>query len=138
MTQKFEFVGTVQFWPNGARGNPVALYMEKLENGECRISARLPEWRHVIGVGATVNKAAGNYELNLKAAEPADGAYEGPYWNSGIKAEKPAPPKPAAATPQAGGGPLPVASDGATGTRAPPTPTETPSPPSQGTAPASS
>jgi len=128
MTQKFEFVGTVQFWPNGARGNPVALYMEKLENGECRISARLPEWRHVVGVGATVNKAAGNYELNLKAAVPADGAYEGPYWNSGIKAEKPAPPKPAAATPQAGGGPA----------GAPPAPTGTPSPPPQGTAPTSS
>ncbi len=68
MTQKFEFVGTVQIWPNGARGNPVALYLEKLENGECRISARLSEWRHVVGVGATVNKAAGNYELSLKAA----------------------------------------------------------------------
>jgi len=128
MTQKFEFVGTVQLWPNGARGNPVALYLEKLENGECRISARLPEWRHVVGVGATVNKAAGNYELNLKAAVPADGAYEGPYWNSGIKAEKPAPPKPAAVTPQAGGGPA----------DAPPAPTGMPSPPSQGTAPASS
>ena len=128
MTQKFEFVGTVQLWPNGARGNPVALYLEKLENGECRISARLPEWRHVVGVGATVNKAAGNYELNLKAAVPADGAYEGPYWNSGIKAEKPAPPKPAAATPQAGGGPA----------GAPPAPTGTPSPPPQGTAPTSS
>jgi len=128
MTQKVEFVGTVQFWPNGARGNPVALYMEKLENGECRISARLPEWRHIVGVGATVNKAAGNYELNLKAAAPADGAYEGPYWNSGIKAEKPAPPKPAAATPQAGGGPA----------DAPATPTGMTSPPSQGTAPASS
>jgi len=97
MTPKFEFVGTVQFWLTGARGNPVALYLEKLENGECRISARLSEWRHVVGVGATVNKAAGNYELSLKAAVPADGAYEGPYWNSGIKAEKPAPPKPAPA-----------------------------------------
>src|SRR5207244_10737667 len=51
MTQKFEFVGTVQLWPNGARGNPVALYLEKLENSECRISARLSEWRHVVGVG---------------------------------------------------------------------------------------
>ncbi len=101
MAQKIEFVGTVQFWPNGVRGNPVALFMEKTESGECRISARLPDWRHVVGVGATVNKAAGNYELNLKAAVPAEGAYEGPYWNAGIKAEKPAPPKPAAAAPPA-------------------------------------
>ena len=121
MTKKVEFVGTVQFWPNGARGNPVALYMEKLENGECRISARLTEWRHIVGVGVTVNKAAGNYELNLKAAAPADGAYEGPYWNSGIKAEKPALPKPAAAAPPVGG------SEGGT-----------PPAPPQGTAPASS
>ena len=99
MAQKLEFVGTVQFWPGGARGNPVALHMEKTESGECRISAQLPDWRHVVGVGATVNKAAGNYELTLKAAVSADGAYEGPYWNAGIKAEKPAPPKPAAASP---------------------------------------
>src|SRR5207244_11485904 len=126
MTQKFEFVGTVQLWPNGARGNPVALYLEKLENGECRISARLPAWRHVVGVGATVNKAAGNYEVRLKAAVPADGAYEGPYWNSGIKAEKPAPTKPAPATPQAGGDPA----------DAPPDSHAKPSPPSQGPAPA--
>lgn len=101
MAQKLEFVGTVQFWPNGVRGNPVALFMEKTVSGECRISARLPDWRHVVGVGATVNKAAGNYELNLKAAVRAEDAYEGPYWNDGIKAEKPAPPKPAAAAPTA-------------------------------------
>jgi hypothetical protein len=97
MAPKVEFVGTVQFWPNGVRGNPVGLFMEKLESGECRISARLPEWRHLVGVGATINKAAGNYELNLKAAVSAEGAYEGPYWSGGIKAEKPAPPKPAPA-----------------------------------------
>lgn len=117
MAQKIEFVGTVQFWPNEARGNPVALYMEKLENGECRISARLPEWRHITGVGATVNKAAGNYEINLKAAVPEEGAYEGPYWNSGIKAEKPPPPKSAAAQLPAGGsaaGPPPAPSQGET------------------------
>ena len=112
MAQKLEFVGTVQFWPNGVRGNPVALFMEKTESGECRISARLPDWRHVVGVGATVNKAAGNYELNLKATVSAEGAYEGPYWNGGIKAEKPAPPKPAAAS----------------SPPAPPAPTGTPAP----------
>jgi hypothetical protein len=120
MAHKIEFVGTVQFWPNGERGNPVALFMEKTESGECRISARLPDWRHVVGVGATVNKAAGNYELNLKAAAPAEGAYEGPYWNAGIKAEKPAPPKPAAAPSVTGGGPA----------DAPPVPTGTSAPPS--------
>ena len=108
MAPKVEFVGTVQFWPNGVRGNPVGLFMEKLESGECRISARLPEWRHLVGIGATVNKAAGNYEMNLKAATPAEGAYEGPYWSGGIKAEKPAPPKPAPAPSSAGGGSSPT------------------------------
>jgi len=93
MAQPLTFVGTVQFWPNGARGNPVALYMDQSERGEYRITVRLSDWTHVAGTGATVNKAAGNYELNLKAAIPATGAYEGPYWNDGIKAEKPAPPK---------------------------------------------
>ena len=120
MAQKLEFVGTVQFWPNGARGNPVALFMEKTESGECRISARLPDWRHVVGVGATVNKAAGNYDLKLKAAASAEGAYEGPYWNDGIKAEKPAPPKPAVAPSVAGGSPADVPSVPTGGTPAPP------------------
>ena len=122
MAQPLEFVGTVQFWPGGVRGNPVALHMKKTESGECRISAQLPDWRHVVGVGATVNKAAGNYELTLKTAMPADGAYEGPYWNDGIKAEKPASPKPAAAPSapsSAGGGPANV----------PPSPTGPPTAP---------
>ena len=117
MVPAVEFVGTVQFWPNGVRGNPVGLFMEKLENGECRISARLPAWQHIVGVGATVNKAAGNYELNLKAAVPAENAYEGPYWNGGIKAEKPAPPKPATAAPAS-----PTPSAGAASPPSPPTP----------------
>ena len=116
MAQKLEFVGTVQFWPNGVRGNPVALFMEKQESGECRISASLPGWRHIAGVGATVNKAAGNYELTLKAAVAAEGAYEGPYWNGGIKAEKPAPPKPAVPPPT----PAPGATPGAPTAPAPP------------------
>lgn len=101
-----EFVGTVQFKYDGARGNPVALYMEQVE-GEYRISARLPQWRHIVGTGATVNKAAGNYEVRLKAAVPAEDAYEGPYWNAGIKAEKPALPKPSGA-PAAPAAPVPA------------------------------
>lgn len=95
-----EFIGTIQFFENGRRSNPVALFLERGES-ECRISARLPPWRHIVGSGATVNKAAGNFEINLKSAVPAEGAYEGPDWNAGVKAEKPAPPKPAAAAPPA-------------------------------------
>ncbi len=129
MAQKLEFVGTVQFWPAGVRGNPVALYMEKEENGECRISTRLPAWKNIVGVGATVNKAAGNYEITLKAALPAEGAYEGPYWNAGIKAEKPAPPKPPAPAPTATPPPAAPSTGGAPppASEAPPAPTAPPS-----------
>jgi hypothetical protein len=93
-----EFIGTVQFFENGRRTNPVALYLDRGES-ECRVSARLPRWQHIVGSGATVNKAAGNFEINLKSAVPAERAYEGPYWNAGIKAEKPAPPKPTGPAP---------------------------------------
>jgi hypothetical protein len=95
---QMEFIGTVQFFhKNGKRENPTALFLERLEGGECRIGARVPQWRHVIGVGATPNKAAGDFEIKLKAVLPEAGAYDGPAWN-GIKAEKPVPPK---ATPSA-------------------------------------
>ena len=95
-----ELIGTVQFTVNSKRGNPVALFLEQSE-GECRITSRLPQWRHIVGTGATVNKAAGNFEANLKAALPSEGAYDGPSWNGGIKAEKPTPPKPSATAPAA-------------------------------------
>jgi hypothetical protein len=92
-----EFIGTLQFFnQNGKRGNPIALYLERVETGECQIRAQLPQWRDLVGVGTTPNKAAGDFETKLKATYPAPGAYDGPAWN-GIKAEKPPPPKPAAA-----------------------------------------
>jgi hypothetical protein len=91
-----DFVGTVQFFDrNEKRNNPVSLFLENLQ-GESRISSRLPRLRHIVGVGATPNKAAGDFEGKLKAAFPEPGAYDGPSWN-GIKAEKPSPPKPAPA-----------------------------------------
>ena len=94
-----EFIGTLQFFnENGKRGNPMALYLERSDNGENRISVRLPQWHELVGVGATPNKAAGDFEVKLKSAYPLPGAYDGPAWN-GIKAEKPAPPKPPAASP---------------------------------------
>lgn len=91
-----EFIATVQFRENGARGNPVSIFMEQ-QDGEVRITFRLPQWKHIVGVGATANKAAANFETNLKAALPSEDAYEGPYWNGGVKPEKPAPPKPVTA-----------------------------------------
>lgn len=89
-----ELIGTIQFRMNGLRGSPVSIFMEQGE-GEVRITIRLPQWKHIVGTGATVNKAAANFEANLKAALPSEDAYDGPYWNGGIKPEKPAPPKPA-------------------------------------------
>lgn len=90
-----EFVGTLQFFNrNGKRGNPTALYLERTDNGECRISIRLPQWRELVGVGATPGKAAGDFEVKLKLAHPMPGSYDGPAWQ-GIKAEKPTPAKPA-------------------------------------------
>ena len=93
-----DFVGTIQLTQNGRRGNPVALFLEQGE-GEYRISFCLPQWRHIVGTGATANKAAGDFELKLKAVAPPGVIYDGPAWNSGIKAEKPAPPKPAVEAP---------------------------------------
>jgi hypothetical protein len=91
-----EFIGTLQFFnQNGKRGNPMALYLGRSESGECRIRIPLPQWSELVGVGATPNKAAGDFEIKLKSAYPLPGAYDGPAWN-GIKAEKPAPPKPPA------------------------------------------
>jgi hypothetical protein len=117
-----EFIGTVQFFfKNGKRANPLALYLEQLENSECRISARLPQWRHIVGVGATPNKAAGDFEIKLKQAVPEPGAYDGPAWN-GIKAEKPVPPKPPAATgakPAPSGDNTSASSDSSTAVSAP-------------------
>jgi hypothetical protein len=97
-----EFIGTLQvFNENGKRGNPMSLYLEHAENGEYRISPRLPQWAQLVGIGATPGKAAGDFEIKLKAAYPTPGAYDGPAWN-GIKAEKPAQPKPpASAAPRA-------------------------------------
>ena len=116
-----EFIGTVEFSENGKRGNPVALYVQQ-QDGEYRISSRLPQWTHIVGTGATVNKAAGDYELRLKAAAPT-AVYDGPAWNAGIKAEKPASPKPPAAA-----APMKTASEGS-----PPAPPPQETPPSSQT-----
>ena len=58
-----EFIGTLQvFNQNGKRGNPMSLYLDREDNGECRISVRLLQWRHLVGIGATPSKAAGDFE----------------------------------------------------------------------------
>ena len=100
-------VGTVHVFQGPAKSNPVALYARK-DGEEYRVAAVVEPWTVVVGKGPTINKAAGDFEIKWKAQPiPAD-QYTGPYWEEGIKAEKPpAPPKPAAPAPGAAATPAP-------------------------------
>jgi hypothetical protein len=93
------FVGTVHFFQGPSKSNPVALYAHK-QGADFVIAAVIEPWNTVSGAGPTINKAAGNFEVNWKAQPIPAEQYSGPHWEEGIKAEKPAPPpKPAAAAP---------------------------------------
>ncbi len=96
------FVGTVHFFQGPSKSNPIALYARK-QGADFVIAPVSEPWTGVSGTGPTINKAAGNFEINWKAQPiPAD-QYSGPHWEEGIKAEKPAPPpKPAAPAPAPG------------------------------------
>lgn len=96
------FVGTVHFFQGPTKSNPIALYARK-QGGEFVIAAVIEPWNSVSGAGPTINKAAGNFEINWKAQPIPAEQYSGPHWEEGIKAEKPAPPpKPAAPAPAVG------------------------------------
>ncbi|MFZ5863125.1 MAG: hypothetical protein ACOYXR_09840 [Nitrospirota bacterium] len=96
------FVGTVHFFQGPSKSNPVALYARK-QGADFVIAAVIEPWNTVLGAGPTINKAAGNFEINWKAQPIPAEQYSGPHWEEGIKAEKPAPPpKPAAPAPAAG------------------------------------
>jgi hypothetical protein len=95
------FVGTVHFFQGPNKSNPVALYARK-QGADFVIAAVIEPWNTVSGSGPTINKAAGNFEINWKAQPIPAEQYSGPHWEEGIKAEKPAPPpKPAAPAPAA-------------------------------------
>jgi hypothetical protein len=96
------FVGTVHFFQGPSKSNPIALYARK-QGADVVIAAVIEPWNAVSGTGPTINKAAGNFEINWKAQPIPAEQYSGPHWEEGIKAEKPAPPpKPPAPAPAAG------------------------------------
>lgn len=92
-----EYVGNLHIFLGPYRGNPIALYMRADEKGY-RIAPNVYPWNSVIGQGDTPNKAAADFEEKWKARGLSPDMYTGPHWEGGIKPEKPAPPKPAAAS----------------------------------------
>ena len=96
MAQLLEYVGCVHIYLGPDRGNPIALYLKR-SNGSCQIGPKVYPWNGVVGTGESPNKAAADFEEKWKAKGLSADMYSGPSWEGGIKPEKPAPPKPAAA-----------------------------------------
>jgi hypothetical protein len=96
MAVLLEYVGCVHIYLGPYRGNPIALYLKRMESG-CQIGAKAYPWNDVTGVGDTPNKAAADFEEKWKTKGLSADMYSGPSWEGGIKPERPAPPKPPAA-----------------------------------------
>jgi len=96
MASLLEYVGCVHIYLGPYRGNPIALYLKRTGSG-CQIGPKVYPWNDVLGVGETPNKAAADFEEKWKGKGLTADMYSGPAWEGGIKPEKPAPPKPAAA-----------------------------------------
>jgi hypothetical protein len=96
MAALLEYVGCVHIYLGPYRGNPIALYLHRTESG-CQIGPKVYPWNDVTGVGETPNKAAADFEEKWKTKGLTTDMYSGPAWEGGIKPEKPAPPKSAAA-----------------------------------------
>lgn len=97
MAEPLEYVGTIHIILGPYRGNPVALYLRRNE-GKVIISPKVYPFNSITGEAETPNKAAADFEEKWKArALVAPDMYDGPNWEGGIKPERPAPPKPAAA-----------------------------------------
>lgn len=95
MAQLLEYVGSIHIYLGPYRGNPVALYLRRLESS-CQIGPKAYPWNDVVGTGETPNKAAADFEEKWKTKGLAPEMFSGPSWEGGIKPERPAPPKPAA------------------------------------------
>jgi hypothetical protein len=106
MAHLLEYVGSIHIYLGPYRGNPIALYLKRLDT-RCEIGPKAYPWNDVVGVGETPNKAAADFEDKWKAKGLAPEMFSGPSWESGIKPERPAPPKPAA--PPATAAPKPAA-----------------------------
>jgi hypothetical protein len=123
MAHLLEYVGCLHIYLGPYRGNPIALYLKRTD-GSCQISPKVYPWNGVVGTGESPNKAAADFEEKWKAKGLSTDMYSGPSWEGGIKPEKPAPPKPAAAS-------KPAAPTGGTAPATPsPTSASTPSAPS--------
>jgi hypothetical protein len=96
MVNLLEYVGNVHIFLGPYRGNPIALYLTRGTAG-CEIAPKIYPWNEVIGKGETPNKAAADFEEKWKTKGLTPEMYTGPSWEGGIKPERPAPPKPAAA-----------------------------------------
>ena len=96
MAHLLEYVGCVHIYLGPYRGNPIALYLKR-SDGSCQIGPKVYPWNGVVGIGESPNKAAADFEEKWKAKGLSADMYSGPSWEGGIKPEKPAPPKPAAA-----------------------------------------
>ena len=100
METLLEYVGNVHIYLGPYRGNPIALYLRR-QDDRYVISPKVYPWNQVVGTGETSNKAAADFEEKWKAKGLSPEMYTGPSWEGGIKPERPAPPKPAAAAPGA-------------------------------------
>jgi len=96
MVHLLEYVGSVHIYLGPYRGNPISLYLKRIETG-CQISPKAYPWNDVVGSGETPNKAAADFEEKWKANGLSADMYSAPSWEGGIKPERPAPPKPPAA-----------------------------------------
>ncbi len=94
MAQLLEYVGSIHIYLGPYRGNPIALYLKRLEHS-CQIGPKAYPWNDVVGTGETPNKAAADFEEKWKTKGLAPEMFSGPSWEGGIKPERPAPPKPA-------------------------------------------
>jgi hypothetical protein len=108
MANLLEYVGSVHIYLGPYRGNPIALYLKRSDAG-CQIGPKVYPWNDVVGIGDSPNKAAADFEDKWKAKGLSADMYSGPSWEGGIKPERPAPPKPAAAPKPAAPAPAAVA-----------------------------
>lgn len=106
MAHLLEYVGSIHIYLGPYRGNPIALYLKRLEHN-CQIGPKVYPWNDVVGTGETPNKAAADFEEKWKTKGLAPEMFSGPSWEGGIKPERPVPPKPA--VPPAAPGAAPAA-----------------------------
>ena len=79
MAHLLEYVGSVHIYLGSYRGNPISLYLKRIETG-CQIGPKAYPWNDVVGSGETPNKAAADFEEKWKANGLSADMYSGPSW----------------------------------------------------------